>query len=1031
MKKKQKRGSLISLSINASPKKVFVPKKALGILYGALALCLTFVPISNAYAQQNIVVSGKVTDSFDEPLMGVTVLLKGSNNGVVTNFDGMYTVKGVPNNGTLVYTFIGMKSQEISIASRNSIDVKMEEDIIGLEETVVIGYGSVKKKDLLGAVSTIKEKALSERKSGNVIESMQGLTTGVKVTTSGQPGANATIRIRGLGSLTNNNPLFIIDGAYAGDDLGVNVEDIESIQVLKDASSAAIYGSRAANGVVIITTKQGKEGKMKVKFDTQLTLNWLPRYDLMDAETYKIYNDRAYDEAILAGVSGVTKRQNHFDGNTDWQEEMLRSGVLRNYNVSLSGGSENGKFYTSLNRLVDEGALYKTGYDKYGFRVNTSGKKGIFSYGENFYYTKSDSKILNGNPWENFIRIPPTIPVYDESNPGGYGYGNVDGANSFGLNPIAMQDLYQRNNEEEYFTGNIYGQVSLFDDMLDAKLNFAYQSYMGVTNSLRKSGSWTMGQGDDSASLGYNSAKNSDMLIEQTFNFKKQFGKHDLKALVGGSYNKFRTDGRWITKQDPLLKGDEYITSLDAATGDATAGGSYGESALISYFGRVNYSYADKYLAQVTARRDGTSRLPEDTRWENFYSGSIGWRISGEDFFDLSFINDFKLRGSYGTLGNSSIGFWDYQSVINIAPRAVFGSPEYQATGMTQSRLSNNDLIWEKKTTANLGFDLTTFNNRLNLSAEYFYSKSEDLLVYLPILMSSGNEGGAPAVNAGSLENRGIEVELGWRNQIKDFSYTASLNVSHLKNKVTNLGYGQTVLFTALAKTEIGEPLGTWYLYKMNGIFQSESDVNNHVSSSGQVIQPNALPGDIIYDDYNDDGIISSEDRQIAGSPWADFELGLNLGASYKGIDLGINGYGRFGQEIWNGSAASASDFANNQNNFNGLKPWTQEHPVNDRPRIVYGDSRNSRGDQDRWLEDGSFFRISQITLGYTFPSLLCEKLGMENIRASLTGQNLVTFTKYSGLDPEFTDNGIFQIGADYSSFPNPRSVQFAVSFTF
>jgi TonB-linked SusC/RagA family outer membrane protein len=981
------------------------------------------------YAQINV--TGAVNNNNGESLPGVSIFAgdEGRSYGTTTDINGKYAIK-VNQGSTLEFSFIGFTTQKVKVGSSNVINITLKPENTILDEVVVIGYGSVKKKDLLGSISTVKEDALAERVSGNVVEAMRGLTSGIKITTSGQPGSNASIIIRGLGSLTNNNPLFIIDGAYGGSDLGVNVEDIESIQVLKDASSAAIYGSRAANGVVIITTKQGKEGDLKVKFDSQLTLNRLPRYDLMDAKTYKLYNDRAYNEAILAGVGGITKRQNHYDGDTDWQEEMLGTGSLQNYNVSLSGGSKTVKYYTSLNRMIDDGALYSTGYDKYGFRINTSGRKGIFSYGENFYYTKSDRKILNGNPWSDFIGMPPTIPVYDESHPGGYGYGNVDRANSYGLNSVAMQDLYVRNNEEDYLTGNVYGQISFFE-MFDAKLNVAYKSYMGVTNSLRKKGNWTMGQGDDAANLGYNSSKNHDILIEQTYNFKHQFGKHDVNALVGITYNKFHEENRWITKLDPLMIGDKYITSLDAATGNTTAGGNYGESALISYLGRINYSYADKYLTQITARRDGTSRLPKDKRWGDFLSVSLGWRISEENFFKAPFIDDLKIRANYGTLGNSSIGYWDYQSTINTAPRAVFGNPEYKEIGMTQSKLSNTDLIWEKKTTANVGFDLLSLNNRLRFTAEYFLSKSKDLLVYLPILMSSGNEGGAPAVNAGSLENQGFEVEIGWNDYIGDFSYSASLNVSHLKNKVVDLGYGQTVYYTSLAKSEISQPLGMWYLYKTNGIFQSESEIQNYVNSQGKVIQPNALPGDIIYDDYNDDGIISSEDRQMVGSPWPDLEMGLSLGASYKGFDLSINGYGRFGQKVWNGSAAAAADFANNQNNFNGIVPWTQEHPVTNRPRIVYGDTRNSRGDQDRWLEDGSFFRLSDITLGYTVPTPLCKRIGLDKIRASITLQNLVTFTGYSGLDPEFADSGIFTMGADYCSFPNPRAVQFGLSFSF
>ena len=604
-----------------------------------IVFCLYMCSL-NLYAQ--VSVTGTVNDNTGESLPGVSILAKDGDRtfGSTTDINGRYEIK-VNQGATLEFSFIGFAKQKVKVGTNKIINITLEPENEMLDEVVVIGYGSVKKKDLLGSISTVKEDALAERVSGNVVEAMRGLTSGVKITSSGQPGSSATINIRGLGSLTNNNPLFIIDGAYGGSDLGVNVEDIESIQVLKDASSAAIYGSRAANGVVIITTKQGKEGDLKVKFDSQLTLSWLPRYDLMDAETYKIYNDRAYDEAILAGVSGVTKRQNHYDGNTDWQNEMLGTGVLQNYNVSLSGGSKTVKYYASLNRMVDDGALYRTGYDKYGFRINTSGQKGIFSYGENFYYTKSDRKILNGNPWSDFIGMPPTIPVYDESHVGGYGYGNVDRANSYGLNSVAMQDLYIRNNEEEYLTGNIYGQISLFR-MFDAKLNVAYKSYMGVTNSLRKKGNWVMGQGDDAAHLGYDSAKNHDILIEQTYNFKHKFGKHDVNALFGITYNKFHEEKRWITKLDPLMIGDKYITSLDAATGNTTAGGSYGESALISYLGRINYSYADKYLVQVTARRDGTSRLPKNDRWGNFLSVSLGWRISGEKFFNVPWIDDLK-----------------------------------------------------------------------------------------------------------------------------------------------------------------------------------------------------------------------------------------------------------------------------------------------------------------------------------------------------------------------------------------------------
>ena len=706
----------------------------------------------------------------------------------------------VPESGAKIQvSYVGMLPLELPV--QPEMKIVMKENTNDLDEVVVIGYGTVKKKDVLGSITTVKDKDLQDRTSGNILESMRGLTSGVKITNSGQAGSSPSMVIRGLGSLTNNTPLFIIDGAYAGNELGVNVEDIESIQVLKDASSAAIYGSRAANGVVIIKTKSGRSGGLKVKFDTQIQLNWLPRYDLMDAETYKLYDDRAYDEAILAGVAGVTNRQDHYKANTDWQDEMLRTGLLQNYNVALSGGNDNLNFYTSFNYLNDKGAMKYTGFEKYGFRVNTAGKKGIFSYGENLYYTYSKTKVLNGigNVWSNFISMPPTIPVRDPEHGSGFGYGDSNHANSYGLNPVAMQELENRVNKQEYLFGNIYGQVE-YPEWARAKVNVAYKTYNGTTDKLRKTGSWTMGQGDDAADISWNESRYHDILIEQTYEFFHKFGGHDINVLAGMSYNHFTSNDKGISRQNPAMSGDHYLTEIDAATGTVTGSGSYGEYSLISYFGRINYSYGDRYLVQLTGRRDGTSKLPNQRRWGNFFSGSLGWRISQEKFFDVDWVDDLKIRANYGSLGNSNIGNWDYVATLNSGPRAVFGTGETVAIGTTQSRLVNTDLVWEKKTTLNVGLDFTTLNSRLRFTADYFQSKSKDLLVYLPILMSTGNEGGAPAVNAGSLSNRGVEFELSWNDRAGDFSYSASLNLSHVKNRVDDLGYGQTAYLTSTSR---------------------------------------------------------------------------------------------------------------------------------------------------------------------------------------------------------------------------------------
>jgi TonB-linked SusC/RagA family outer membrane protein len=389
-------------------------------------------------SQQRI--NGTVSDPRGNPVAGANIEEKGKNNIVVTGTNGVFTITVSPD-ATLLVSHIGFVAKEVAVANQTQLQITLDDQNQEMNQVVVIGYGTVRKKDLTGAVSVIKGDALRDRNSQDVISSMRGLTSGVKITSSGLPGQSASIVIRGLGSLTNNYPLFVIDGIIGGE-AHLNPADIESIQVLKDASSAAIYGSRAANGVIIITTKQGREGPVRVQADANLTLEWLPRYDLMDATTWKQFDDMAYDEAIRSGVAGVTKRQSHYDANTDWQNEMLKTGMLQNYNVSLSGGSKNGKYFVSLNRLDDEGALYHTGYDRYGVRVNTSGQKGIFSYGQTFLYTRTNRQNLNGNPWADFIAISPTIPVKDALHPGGYGYGDPDKANNYGRNLVGMQDLF-------------------------------------------------------------------------------------------------------------------------------------------------------------------------------------------------------------------------------------------------------------------------------------------------------------------------------------------------------------------------------------------------------------------------------------------------------------------------------------------------------------------------------------------------------------------------------------------------------------
>lgn len=977
---------------------------------------------------QETSVKGTVVDNSGEPLPGVSILEKGTSRGTITDAEGRFELIVSSESSILQFSYISMVPQTVELNGRMQLDITMEPDVKALDEVVVIGYGTVEKENLTGAVSVVKPEKLKARQSSDIAGALKGMASGIKVTSSGQAGTSSTISIRGIGNLTNNNPLFIVDGLPTGGGLDLNIQDIESIQILKDASAAAIYGSRAANGVIIITTKKGKEGPLQVDFNAQLSLNWLPRHDLLDAEGYKRFNDMAYDEAIKYGIAG--RRQNHYEGNIDWQDEVLKRGIKQNYNVSLSGGSENGNFFMSLNKLSDEGTLYGTSYDRYAFRLNTSAKRGIFSYGENLYVINSETDDMFGNPFANFIAMPPTIPIYDESNPGGFGYGDPDRANTYALNPIAQQELWSRINKGTSIKGNIYGQVILFD-ALEAKLNFAYEGYSGYTNQMRKLGNWTMGQGTDRPWIAKDTRNSQRLIFENTYQYKKTLENHDFDVLFGITSQNDYAETSWLNKLDPLVINDKYYNSLESATGTATGGGGIEEAVLMSYFGRLNYSYSDKYLLSATVRRDGTSRLPKETRWGNFPSVAAAWRISRENFFNMPFISDLKVRANYGILGNANIGYWDYLSIMNNTPGAIFGNPEYITIGTTQSQLVNQDLTWEKKIQTNIGVDAAFLDNRLTLTTEYFISEGIDLLVALPLLGTTGNNGGNPYVNAASLSNRGFEIDLGWQDNVDDFFYSASVNFTKIKNEVLDLGYGREVYYTYLSKSEIGQPLGSFYLYKALGIFQSQEDIDNYKNEEGEIIQPNAVPGDIKYDDFNGDGIISSQDRQITGNPWPKFEMGMNLSAEWKNFDLMIQGNGRFKYDVWNGAKAAAADFSGNQNNFRSLNPWSPTNTNTDQPRIVWGDSRNSRGDQDRWLEDGSYFRISEIVLGYSLPQSLCERISSRELRLGLTLGNMITFTKYSGLDPEFRDAGIFDIGVDNNSYPNPRSVLFSVLYGF
>ena len=1031
-------------------------------------LFLFFVVFAATAYSQDVTITGTVTDANSEPLVGVNVLVKGTTTGAITDIDGNFSVSG-KKGSTLVFSYIGMLTQEV-VYKGTALRVVMKDDSKALEEVVVIGYQTVKKSDLTGAVAVVDTKEMKKSAAGTLVSQMQGLATGINVRSSGRAGEDASIEIRGVGSLSNNSPLWVIDGMITDPGVDFNPADAESIQILKDASAAAIYGSRAANGVIIVTTKKGTKGPMKVNVSVKETLEWSPKFDLMNAAEYIKYNDIAYNEAIKDGIATVNSTQKHSQYDTNWQDEVLKTALVQDYNVSLSGGGDSGSYFVSAGYYNNDGVSYGNTFDRYSFRVNTQGKKGWFSFGENLAYSLTNTDPNQTNTYNDFLRMMPTIPIYDENNPGGYGYGDAAKYNTFGVNPIAREDLEYRHFRQNRLNGSLWLEFKPFE-FLSYKFNGGIDLYFYENSWFRGEGNWTQNQEHRDPESQKARDNTYNMLIEHTLNFNKDFGKHHVDAVVGTTYQHHEWEGLWASRLNfPMTGNGDYFTVLNAGQSNQQNSNSISENAMISYLGRANYVYDDKYYLTATFRRDGTSRLAKENRWGNFPSFSGAWRISKEEFFDVPWINDLKIRGNWGRLGNSSIGDWDYIGTINQSIVTVFGGAI--VPGSTQVKLVNAGLVWETKETVNVGFDASFLNQRLTVSAEYYNSKTSDVLAETPIAISTGNQGGSPWKNAASLRNKGFEFTFGWKDQISGFKYSALLNVTTMDNEVLSLGRDgseRNFIDSGQARTEPGRSLAEFYLRKTDGIFRTQEEIDNYVTKGNHVPGPNEdkVPagtpimiegkrpqlGDVKYLDLNDDGQITDIDRDYCGSPWAKMQMSLVLNAEWKNFDFSMMWNGQFGNKIYNVSRWQGRLFADNSNYIRfekGEEPY-QVNPNSNTPRIIYGDFRNSR-DADRFLENGSYFRMKNISIGYNFKqkwltNLGVEKLrlfatgskqkwltnlGVEKLRLFATGSNLITITGYSGLDPDFKGaNSVWNSGTDSFAYPNTRSVMFGLDLTF
>lgn len=997
-----------------------------------LGLCFS----ACVWAQQTV--SGVIRDDKSNPVAGVTVTVKGTNRSAVTDASGRYSITA-SSTDVLVFSSVGFVPKEVDVASRTTVDYALQTNVITGDEIVVIGYQSVRKKDLTGAVGVINPATANRNVSNTLAESIQGLTPGVTVRNTGTPGGGAKIDIRGAGTFAGNNPLYIIDGMYSDATPDFNPQDVESIQILKDASAAAIYGSRAANGVIIVTTKKGRQGPLvvtgSVKAGVQSVHN---RYEMMNAAEYRDLATRLYQAGNLAVPTSLSTQ---FDPaiNTDWQDEFLRRGSIGEYNLALSGSiAKRVNFYVSGNHFQNKGPVIDNSFQRSGFRINTSTKFSRFTVGQNLLlsWTKEDPIAAGGvgvNPFVDMITMPPVValqgPRYvSAENPEGWGIGlNNAYLSTLTANVPALQRLDQFEQENFKARGNAFLDVQLIQG-LTYRFNFGLEKTLDRGLGTRRPG--TVRQGTPSPNNNQLSTFRSrgsfeSLLFEHTVNYEKNFRDHRISAVAGYSNQHF---------ENPTSSQNQIGTN--AAVRDSFTN----IWNILGILGRVNYSFQDKYLVSLTYRRDGSSLFSEDNKWGSFPSASAAWRISREGFWKSTLVNDLKLRASYGSLGNAEfLRPWLYYAQINPFPRAVFGPSEAEQLGAIVTQLANSDLRWERKNTTNIGLDAAILNNRFTLTAEYFITKTKDVLVDLPISGTTGNAGGNPAVNAASLRNTGFELALGYRPRAgKNFRWDATLNFTSIRNKVIAFG-NETTKYTQLgdARTALDRSIGEWYVLKTDGIFQSQEEVDAHRGKTGQVLQPFSKPGDIRYVDVDGDGALDiDKDRYFAGSPWSDFETGLQLNFGYKGLSLNMQWYAVVGNKLYNRPRFNVDRMDQNTNFRKGATFWTPSAPSTEWPRAAIGApdqgiQYNVLPQSDRWLEDGSYLRLRNLEIGYNFGKSTIERVGFKSARVFVSGQNLLTFTKYTGLDPDIAGVNIFERGLDNGQYPALRILSTGITFGF
>ena len=1009
--------------------------------------------VSNANVSQDIGVSGKVVDSKGAGLPGVTVVVKGTTTGTSTGSDGSFTLQ-VPENSVLVVSFVGFTRKEVPVTgATTNLTVTLAEDTQALNEVVVIGYGTARKSDLTGAVTSVSGAQLTQVATSDPVQALQGRAAGVEVTSnSGQPGSGTRIRVRGVGTINNSDPLYVVDGIQTGDISFLLPADIESTEILKDASATAIYGSRGANGVVLITTKHGKIGKPQFNVTGYTGFQEIrKKLDLANGAEYATLVTEAYTNAGVAVPSDYAAQlqsaiQSGATG-TNYQDLVTQRGLITNYSLSASGGTEQNRYLVSGSYFQQDGIIKNSGLRKYVVRLNDDMtltkhvKAGVSAAFTNSNLTGASDGTLNSINFRVLEYATQNIPIFTPVAPdGSFNYDNITNV----PNSIRYLDeqKFSKTQSSNLFS-NAYVDVALFKGL-------SFRSSFGVNYSLINpkvyQPQYFLGANDQRAqsALIETRSQNVSWVWSNYANYNKTFGDNSsISATLGQEAQRGFGNGISVTGYNvPAETSLQYI-SASRSSNNAVRSSQY-DAGLLSYFGRANYNFRDKYLITGTLRFDQTSKFLQDVRTGTFPSVGAAWNISNEAFMkDLPALSALKLRASYGAVGNQNAApNYGYASVARGNQTYVFnGLP---APGLAITQINNRDLKWETAVTTDVGLDAEFFESRLTLTADYFVRRTKDMIALLPVPDYVGQ---APAsANVGSLRNRGLELALGYRNEIGKLQYNVGLNFTKISNEVTDLGGASPIangnVLVQIGNTTltgVGREIAYFYGLKADGVFNDQNEIDTYTGSAG-LIQPNAKPGDMRYQDVNGDGIISSLDNTYLGSATPSFSYGGSINLSYSNFDFKVLLYGVQGVEVVNGAAFSLSKSSNLVgvwSNFyaSRLDRWTPSNPTSDQPRLTSNDTNGNDKFSSRYVEDGSYLRARNMELGYSLPAAVSSKVHINSLRVFASVDNVFTITKYTGYDPEISTAGYYgnplAYGVDYGNYPQARTYRLGFNLLF